>query len=180
MSWLTDYRADIQRYKEFDDLSGTREILSQQGLWALLQYRIARALYLSRLPSNVRNPLLAAMYAWRKIVEVATGICLPYTADLGPGLYVAHFGQIIVNKRTVMGVHCTIAQGVTIGVSGRGERRGVPTIGNNVYIGPSATVAGKITVGDNAMISANSLVLADVPPGAVVRGVPAVAVGERD
>jgi len=78
-----------------------------------------------------------------------------------------------MNRHAVFGNNCNISQGVTIGVSGRGEKRGVPVIGNNVYIGVNAVIVGKIKVGNNALIAANSLVNKDVPDNAVVMGVPA-------
>jgi serine O-acetyltransferase len=55
----------------------------------------------------------------------------------------------------------------------------VPVIGERVWVGPTATLAGPITVGDHVMVSANSLVVNDVPPDTVVRGVPAEVVGSR-
>ena len=76
-----------------------QEGLTQQGLWALLQYRLAAAVYRSSLPPAARGPLLALLYLWRKVVEVTTGISLPHTAVIGPGLYIAHFGPVILNKR---------------------------------------------------------------------------------
>jgi len=39
----------------------------------------------------------------------------------------------------------------------------VPKIGNNVYIGAGAVVAGKISVGDNVVIGACSLANRDLP-----------------
>jgi serine O-acetyltransferase len=95
-------------------------------------------------------------------------------------LHIGHFGNVIVNPRVAIGAYCNIAQGVTIGVFGRGAQRGVPVIGDHVHIGPNAVVAGKISVGDRAMISANSLVLRDVPPGGLARGVPARIFPKRD
>jgi serine O-acetyltransferase len=50
---------------------------------------------------------------------------------------------------------------------------GVPKIGNDVFIGTGAAVLGPITIGDGARIAANSLVIADVPPGMLAMGVPA-------
>jgi serine O-acetyltransferase len=58
-------------------------------------------------------------------------------------------------------------------VSGRGERRGVPRIGNRVYIDANAVVVGKISIGDDAVIAANSLVISDVAARTTVMGVPA-------
>lgn len=67
------------------------------------------------------------------------------------------------------GNNCIINQNVTIGL-GKG---GFPTIGNNVRFCPGAVVVGKITIGDNAIIGANSFVNKDVAPNTVVAGVPA-------
>lgn len=49
----------------------------------------------------------------------------------------------------------------------------VQTIGDRVTIGTGSIVVGPITVGDDAVIGAGSVVTKDVPPGAVVAGVPA-------
>jgi serine O-acetyltransferase len=46
-------------------------------------------------------------------------------------------------------------------------------IGDDVRIGAGAKILGKITIGDFAVIGANAVVIKDVPPGAVVAGVPA-------
>jgi serine O-acetyltransferase len=61
-------------------------------------------------------------------------------------------------------------QQVTIGILA--DHR-VPTIGSRVYIGTGAKVLGHVTVGDDARIGANAVVLSDVPPGATVVGIPA-------
>jgi serine O-acetyltransferase len=73
----------------------------------------------------------------------------------------------------VIGKNCNLSQGVTLGVSGRGERRGAPTVGNRVYIAANAVVAGKISIGDDAVIGACAVVTTSVPPRAVVAGNPA-------
>lgn len=179
MTWLEAYRADVRRYTAYGESGALRQILMQQGLWALLQYRLASSLYRAAMPSILKRPFLLAMVVWQKLIEITTGICLPYTAQIGAGLYIGHFGHIILNSDLVMGRDCNLSQGVTIGVSGRGDRRGVPFIGNRVYFGANATVAGKIRVGDDAVIGANSLVTADVPDGCTVVGVPAEIVSRK-
>jgi serine O-acetyltransferase len=61
-----------------------------------------------------------------------------------------------------------MSQGITIGISGSGERRGVPTIGNDVYIAPGARLFGKIAIGNNVKIGANAVIHRDIPDNAVV------------
>lgn len=101
------------------------------------------------------------------------GISIPFNTSIGPGFYIGHFGGIVVNGRAVIGANCNISQGVTIGQSNRGERKGYPVIGDHVYIGPGAKVIGRVRVGHNAAIGANAVVTRDVPDNAVVAGVPA-------
>jgi serine O-acetyltransferase len=173
-SWWALYTQDVARYKKHrSGASLIALLLTEQGLWALLQYRLASALYRSHLSFVVKIPLLALAVITQKIIEIVAGISIPYQASIGPGLYIGHFGNIVLSSDTVMGHTCNISQGVTIGVSGRGVRRGVPKIGDRVYIAPHAVVAGKISVGDDAVIAANSLVVADVPAHTTVMGVPA-------
>jgi serine O-acetyltransferase len=116
---------------------------------------------------------------WQKIIEITTGISIPYTVTIGAGLYIGHYGTIILHPATRMGENCNISQGVTVGVSGRGEKRGVPVIGNRVYIGTNAVIVGKIVIGDDVVIGANSLVNRDVPSHCTVLGVPAVIVSQK-
>jgi len=93
--------------------------------------------------------------------------------QIGPGLYIGHQGGIVINEQVVIGKNCNLSQQVTIGVSRRGERAGVPTIGDNVYLGPGAKIFGKIQVGNNAAIGANCVVTRDVPDNGVAVGIPA-------
>jgi serine O-acetyltransferase len=72
-----------------------------------------------------------------------------------------------------LGTNCNLAHGVTIGLAGRGERRGAPKLGNRVFVGTNAVVVGKITIGDDVMIGAGSVVTTSVPPRGVVLGNPA-------
>ncbi len=183
MTWWAAYRQDIGRYVRYSGKSTLRKtilvLLTEQGLWALLQYRVTHALYRSSLPWTVKKPLLLFALFWQKLIEVLTGICLPGRAEIGPGLYIGHFGPLVVHPDAVIGRRCNLSQGVTIGVSGRGGRRGVPRIGDRVYIASNAVVVGKITVGDDAVIGANSVVREDVAPHTTVLGVPATVISQR-
>src|SRR6202051_3150557 len=129
MNWLAAYRQDVLHYSACSGrtrLAGVLvSLLTEQGLWALLQYRISSAIYRSSLPWYIRKPLLLLSAIWQKIMEIVTGISLPGKCCIGPGLYIGHFGNIILHPQVVIGRNCNIGQGVTIGISGRGEKRGV-------------------------------------------------------
>ena len=100
------------------------------------------------------------------------GIAVPFSADIGPGFYIGHFSCIIIYPHCRIGKNCNISQGVTLGKTNRGKRKGYPTIGDNVYIGPGAKIIGNICVGNDVAVGANCVVTSDIPDHAVVVGVP--------
>jgi len=179
MSWRSDFGRDVAAYRRASGGGALKLVLSEQGLWALLEYRLAVAVYRSTWPKIIKWPVHVVLTLWHKVIEMATGISLPCTVTAGPGLYLPHGGLRIVNAGVALGADCVISQGVTIGVSGRGERRGVPRVGDRVYFGVNAVVVGKIVVGDDVLIGANSLVNRDVPAHCTVVGVPAVVVNQK-
>ena len=154
--------------------SKIKKIVLTQGIWALVVYRAGswcvRNKKVMGISSRILMPLLTAV---QKFVEMATGIEIPFTAKIGRGLYIGHFGQIILSPMATMGEFCNISQGITIGQAGRGEDQYVPIIGDRVYIGPGAKLFGKITIGNDVAIGANAVVTKDLPDNAVAVGIPA-------
>ena len=100
------------------------------------------------------------------------GFQLYPSTRVGRGLYLGHFGTIIVNSNAVLGDNVNLAPGVVIGQANRGKRKGIPTIGNRVWIGANAVLVGNIRVGDDALIGPGAYVNFDVPERAVVIGNP--------
>lgn len=78
----------------------------------------------------------------------------------------------MVSAKAIIGNNCNLSCGTVIGETFRGKRRGVPVIGNKVYIAPGAKVIGGVTIGDNVAIGTNCVVTKDIPDNAVVVGVP--------
>lgn len=155
-------------------LSKIKIIVLTQGVWALIAYRsgfwcVRNANKFGGLPRF----FLPFLTIFQKLVEISTGIDIPFTARIGRGLYIGHFGQIILSTRTVMGEFCNLSQGVTIGQAGRGDNVHVPVIGDRVYIGPGAKLFGKLTIGNDVAIGANAVVTKDLPDNAVAVGIPA-------
>lgn len=170
---LDNFRADIDRYIVLKNNSWLYLILTQQGLWALAEYRFS---YWVR--TQVKIPLLWHIlktigFIWHKLVEITTGIDIPNQVEIGKGLYIGHFGGIFINSDVKIGEYCNLSQGVTIGSGGRGENSGCPTIGDRVFIGPGAKIFGPITIGNDVAIGANAVVTKDLPDQAVAVGIPA-------
>lgn len=101
------------------------------------------------------------------------GLSIPWQTEIGPGFYIGHHGGIVVNEAARIGRNCNISHGVTIGQVNRGRRKGVPTIGDGVYIGPGAAIIGAVHVGDGSAIGANAVVTSDLCINAVAVGIPA-------
>ena len=97
------------------------------------------------------------------LIRTRWGIEIPCDTQIGKGFYIGHFGGITISSAAKIGENVNISQQVVIGVSGEGKKRGCPTIGNNVYIGPGAKIFGKISIGNNVKIGANAVVYKDVP-----------------
>ncbi len=73
-----------------------------------------------------------------------------------------------------LGQYCTLRPGVVIGKKDHEKAIDMPVrVGDNVNFGLAVRVFGKITIGTNVTIGANSVVTKDIPDNAVVGGVPA-------
>lgn len=107
------------------------------------------------------------------------GIDIPDTTSVDCGLYIGHYGGIIVNGGSVIGRNCNLSHGVTLGKSYRGPRAGCPVIGDNVFIGPGAKIIGHVVLGNNSAVGANCVVIEDVPESGVVVGVPGRVVSQK-
>lgn len=89
-----------------------------------------------------------------------------------------HYGCIVVNDNARIGDNCNIQQGVNIGQNYSSNQ--VPTIGDNVYIGPGAKIFGKINIADGCAIGAGAVVFRSFDePNSVIVGNPARVVGKR-
>lgn len=168
-------RADLSRQSEIE--GGPKELLFCQGTWATIVYRVGEYIYERPRPAH----FLPAKLAYKlvsKAIEMTTGISIPASVKIGPGLYIGHFGEIIIHSEAKIGERFSIGQGVTIGTKGQGGG-GVPVIGDDVYLGVGSKVLGGISVGDNVSVGANAVVVKDVPADSVAVGVPARVLPKR-
>jgi serine O-acetyltransferase len=143
----------------------------RQGLWVMWVYRFGQWRYGIR-PALLRKPFSLLYKILRTGCQMLTGVELPCETRVGRRLRIEHFGGIVISGDTVIGDDVVLRHGVTIGLKRTGQR-GAPRIGNRVDIGAGAKILGNITIGDDAVIGANAVVLKDVPPGAFAVGIPA-------
>lgn len=131
-------------------------------------------------PSNTLKRLFLKYYHIKKHrLGIKLGFYIPPNV-FGPGLRINHFGNIVVNPGARIGMWCDIHQGVNIGNNpGPDGSVLVPTIGDNVWVGPGAKVFGRITVGSGVAIGANSVVNKDFGRNITVAGIPAKIINHR-
>lgn len=177
MGAFDDLRLDLDRFRNegrgVTALDRLRLVLITEQLWVIVTYRLVRwTMYEFRVPV-LRTMLSAVLRAHLHVLRALLHIWIDPHAQIGGGLYINHFGTIWVNPGVVIGRFCNLRHGVTIGLGGTDEGRGVPTLGDRVNIGPYAVIVGRIKIGDDVGIGANSLVVSDLPDRAVAVGVPA-------
>lgn len=109
---------------------------------------------------------------------------------IGHGTNVNGLGtKIVCAQEVTLGQHCTLSWDVQVldtdfharTVDGVQRSATAPVrIGDHVWIGTRAVVLKGVTIGDGAIVAAGAVVTSDVPPGAVVGGVPARVIGSAD
>jgi serine O-acetyltransferase len=108
------------------------------------------------------------------------GFQIPPSTEIGKGLYIGHWGTIVINGKAIIGDFCNLSPGVTIGQTNRGKSMGTPRIGNRVWIGTNAVIVGNVSIGDNVMIAPNAFVNKSVPSNCIVIGNPATIIPKKD
>lgn len=152
----------LHTYKSYDPAAKSLwEIgLLYPGPKALLCHRIAHHLY------GLQFFFLARLVA--EISRAATGIEIHPGATIGRRLVIDHGVGVVIGETAVLGDDCIIFHGVTLGGIKFDPVKRHPTVGNRVLIGTGAKVLGPITIGDGAVIGANSVIIKDVPAGATM------------
>lgn len=129
-------------------------------------------IYAFRHSSTARN-ILSRLF-WKIILRRCmfhSGIQIPAGTQIGPGFRISHFGNIVINPAARIGKNFSIAQGALIG-SADGKRKGVPVIGDNVIMSANSIVVGGVRIGDFVMIAPGAFVNFDVPSHSIVIGNP--------
>src|SRR5919106_5261834 len=144
---------------------GSLEILTGwAGVQALLAHRVAHALW------ETKVPLLPRTIAY--VSRSVTGVEIHPAAKIGSDFFIDHGSGVVIGETAEIGDRVTLYQGVTLGGTGvaRGKRH--PTLEDGVTVGSGAKLLGPVTVGRNAKVGANTVVIEDVPPQTTVVGNP--------
>jgi len=146
-------------------------VFSYPGFHALIFYRMSHKLWGWHLYFLGR--LLSQVGRWITGIEIHPG------AVVGQRLFIDHGMGVVIGETAIIGNDVTLYQGVTLGGTSLAGGKRHPTIEDKVVVGAGAQVLGPMTVGENARIGANAVVLRDVPSGVTMVGIPARMVQPR-
>lgn len=142
------------------------------GVQAIVAHRFAHALW----RRGLRYPARLVAFVCRLFtnVDIHPGACI------GRRFFIDHGACVVIGETAEIGNDVTLYHGVTLGGTTWAPGKRHPTLGDGVVCGSGAKILGPILVGDHARVAANSVVIADVPAGMTVVGIPGRTVLPRD
>jgi len=144
-------------------------LLCYPGILAMIHHRMAHCLY------QLGLPLLARIIG--ELAHAETGIDIHPGATIGAGFFMDHGTGIVIGETAIIGQRVRLYQAVTLGakrfttLADGSLQKGLPrhpVVEDDVVIYAGATVLGRITIGNGAVIGGNVWVTHDVAPGARV------------
>jgi serine O-acetyltransferase len=171
---LKHLQDDIDNVLKLDPAARSRleVLLCYPGIHAVLYHRGAHWLWR-------HGRLLLARFV-SHLGRFLTGIEIHPAAEIGRRLFIDHGGGVVIGETAIIGDDVTLYQGVTLGGTtlNRGAKR-LPTVEDGVIIGAGAKILGSFTLGKDARVGANAVVLHAVPAGVSVAGIPAKPIGAK-
>ncbi|MBF0611728.1 MAG: serine O-acetyltransferase [Magnetococcales bacterium] len=166
-------KRDIQVVLERDPAArnGLEVFLCYPGFHAILFHRLAHALWLRE------YYLIARIISM--ISRFFTGIEIHPAARIGEGFFIDHGMGVVIGETTEVGNNVTLYHGVTLGGVSWQKGKRHPTLHDGVVVGAGAKILGPVTVGTNARIGSNSVVVKDVQADTTMVGVPGRPVMSR-
>ena len=163
---LTDIQAVTSRDPAVDNYGEV--ILSYPGVQVMLHHRTAHELYRLGVPVLPRIIMEEA--------HSATGIDIHPGAEIGEYFAIDHGTGIVVGKTTIIGNHCMLYQGVTLGAKNfeydaQGRPIDIPRhpiLEDNVTVYSNASILGRVTIGHDTVIGGNVWIDTDIPPCSIV------------
>jgi serine O-acetyltransferase len=172
-------KRDLQHYltedlKRFNGKRPTlKDWLLKNEVWYIFKYQ--RHLRLMEYYQNIGKLHPFFLYHFFKYKRLGFKLRFTiYPNTIGYGLRIYHTGDFVhVKANCKIGSNCTLLPGVVIGNKKLENDDTWVNVGDNCYFGLGAKVFGEVTIGNNVVIGANSVVVKDIPDNCVVSGIPA-------
>lgn len=170
--------ADLQRFFQLETQSPNPSlwekfyiVLTSAALHAVLLYRYQHWLISCTHCALLRKTGLLLVKPFSFWFTAIRSIIIDGRATIGKGFYLSHPVGIILGPVEI-GENCNLGHFVTIGVGGRGAERGIPRLGNQVWVGSQSVISGKIEIGDRTTIMPGTILAKSVPANSTVGGNP--------
>lgn len=137
-------------------------VLTYPGFHALILHRGAHCLW------NNEQKLAARVISYGS--RIITGIEIHPAAKIGKRFFIDHGVGVVIGETAEIGNDVTLYHGVTLGGVSWNNGKRHPTLEDGVTVGAGAKVLGPFTVGKNAKIGSNAVVVKPVPAGATMVG----------
>jgi serine O-acetyltransferase len=141
--------------------------LNSPGLHAIWAYRLAHRLWLR---GGFAKPVARVLMT---VVRSITGVEIHPGAVIGRRFFIDHGMGVVIGETAEVGDDVMLYHGVTLGGRSLEKVKRHPTVGSRVTIGAGARILGPVYIGDDVQIGANSVVVKDIPAGAIATGIPA-------
>ena len=180
--FVSQFLADARFYHDLTHPDGARPgslvgtMLGNRGLWLLTFHRVAQYCLMQRRARSLTW--------WFVRLCQSVGMCfnvmfcksaISVDCEIDGAVYLANGGYLVCGARSI-GAGSLIHERCTFGYTVARGGEGRPGIGQRVWIGPNCIIAGSLTVGDGATVLPGTFLTFSVPPGAVVKGNPALIV----
>lgn len=173
-------REDLHNYQKEDRIANNIAVGGVKG-WLSMHlnprlYFIHNMRHYEYWANQKRTPISLFMYLVRYAIHKHLSYKLGFSIwknTFGPGVYIMHYGTIVINPAVRIGRNCCINACVNIGMGGS-------IIGDNVYISPGVKIIKEVHIGNNVKIGANAVVNEDIPDNCIVVGIPAKIIKRYD
>jgi len=142
------------------------------GFHALLAHRLSHGLWNLGLKWLAR--WISSVSRWLTGIEIHPGV------RIGRRFFIDHGMGVVIGETAEIGDDCTLYHGVTLGGTSWNKGKRHPTLKNSVVVGAGAKILGPITIGENAKVGSNAVVVKDVPDNATAIGIPARLVESQE
>ncbi len=147
-------------------------ILTYSSFHAVIAYRLSHFLW------KIKLKLIARFVS--NIFRIITSIEIHPGARIDESFFIDHGAGLVIGETALLGKNITMYQQVTLGgispsinSKNQAKTKRHPTLKDGVIVGSGAQILGPISIGKNARIGSNAVVLKDVPDNETFIGVPA-------
>ena len=174
MALLKRIKQDLDCVFERDPAARNRMevLLTYPGLHAIITHRLAHGLWARGWRFTAR---------WMSyFIRMFSQIDIHPGATIGSRFFIDHGCGVVIGETAVIGDDVTLYHGVTLGGVSWNAGKRHPTLCDGVMVGAGAKILGPVTVGKNARVGANSVVIQDIPDSMTVVGIPGRVVLPED